>query len=105
MIANRCRTRRRRSTSRGGAGGRPKPENLPVRSRFIDLPAAQKQGRVKIREEFTEQIEYQPSRFYRLQLVRPVYAHPKKAHAPVVTALPPEASPRPVSARASSRTC
>ncbi len=81
------------SKKRGG-GRRPKPENLPVRRRVIDLPAEQKAGLVKIREEITEQIEYQPSRFYRLQLVRPVYAHPKKAHAPVVAALPPQVIPQ-----------
>ncbi len=77
-----------------GGGRRPKPENLPVRRRVIDLPAEQKLGLVKIREEITEQIEYRPSRFYRLQLVRPVYAHPKKAHAPVVAALPPQVIPQ-----------
>jgi transposase len=77
-----------------GGGRRPKPENLPVRRRLIDLPAEQKAGLVKIREEITEQIEYQPSRFYRLQLVRPVYAHPKKAHAPVIAALPPQVIPQ-----------
>jgi len=83
-----------KSTKRRGGGRRPKPENLPVRRRLIDLPAAQRQGLVKIREEITEQIEYQPSRFYRLQLVRPVYAHPKKAHAPVVAALPAQVIPQ-----------
>ena len=77
-----------------GGGRKPKPENLPVRRRLIDLPAEQKEGLVKIREEITEQIEYQPSRFYRLHLVRPVYAHPKKKHAPVVAALPPQVIPQ-----------
>lgn len=77
-----------------GGGRRPKPENLPVRRRLIDLPVEKKAGLVKIREEISEQIEYQPSRFYRLQLVRPVYAHPKKAHAPVIAALPPQVIPQ-----------
>jgi transposase len=75
-------------------GRKPKPENLPVRHRLIDLPAEQKEGLVKIREEITEQIEYQPSRFYRLHLVRPVDAHPKKKHAPVVAALPAQVIPQ-----------
>jgi len=79
-----------RPTKKRGGGRRPKPQNLPVRRRVIDLPAEQKEGLVKIREEITEQIEYQPSRFYRLQLVRPVYAHPRKEHAPVIAALPPQ---------------
>lgn len=77
-----------------GGGRRPKPENLPIRRQLIDLPEEQKAGLVMIREEITEQIEYQPSRFYRLHLVRPVYAHPKKEHAPVVAALPPQVIPQ-----------
>jgi transposase len=77
-----------------GGGRKPKPENLPVRRRLIDLLPEQKEGLVKIREEITEQIEYQPSRFYRLHLVRPVYAHPKKEHAPVVAALPAQVIPQ-----------
>lgn len=77
-----------------GGGRKPKPENLPIRRQLIDLPAEQRQGLVKIREEITEQIEYQPSRFYLLQLVRPVYAHPKKQHAPIVAALPPQVIPQ-----------
>src|SRR5580704_7119191 len=39
------------STKKRGGGRKPKPENLPLRRRFIDLPAEQKQGLVKIREE------------------------------------------------------
>jgi transposase len=77
-----------------GGGRRPKPQNLPVRREVIDLPEAQKAGLVKIREEITEQIEYQPSQFFRLQIVRPVYASPQRAHAPIVAALPPQVIPQ-----------
>jgi transposase len=38
--------------------------------------------------------EFRPSQFYRLHLVRPVYAHPKKAHAPILAALPPQVIPK-----------
>jgi hypothetical protein len=55
-----------------------KPENLPVRREIIDLPEDQKAGLVRIRDEITQQIEYRPSQFYLLELVRPVYAHPEK---------------------------
>jgi transposase len=82
-------------TKRKKRGGRrPKPQNLPVRREVIDLPEEQKAGLVKIREEVTEQIEYQPSQFFRLQIVRPVYASPKRAHAPVVAALPAQVIPQ-----------
>ena len=67
-----------------GGGRRPKPQNLPVRREVIDLPEELKAGLVQIREEITEQIEYQPSQFFRLQIVRPVYASPQRAHAPIV---------------------
>lgn len=79
---------------RKGGGRRPKPENLPVRREVIDLPDAQKAGLVKIREEITEQIEYQPSQFFRLQIVRPVYASPTRGHAPIVAALPVQVIPQ-----------
>jgi len=83
------------SSPRKRGGGRyPKPENLPVRIRLVDLPKDQKVGLVKIREEITEQIEYRPSLFYRMRWVRPVYAHPTKAHAPIVAALPPQVIPK-----------
>jgi transposase len=65
-----------------------------VRGKIIDLPDEQKAGLIKIREEITEQIEYCPSRFYLLRLIRPVYAHPQKAHAPIVAALPPQVIPK-----------
>jgi transposase len=77
-----------------GGGRRPKPQNLPVRREVLDLPEEQKAGLVKIREEITEQIEYQPSQFFRLQIVRPVYASPQRAHAPIVVALPPQVIPQ-----------
>jgi transposase len=77
-----------------GGGRRPKPQNLPVRREVIDLPEAHKAGLVKIREELTEQIEYQPSQFFRLQIVRPVYASPQRAHAPIVATLPPQVIPQ-----------
>jgi transposase len=82
------------SSKKKGGGRNPKPENLPIKRRLIDLPEEQKVGLIKIREEITEQIEFRPSQFYRLHLVRPVYAHPKKQHAPILAALPPQVIPK-----------
>ncbi len=75
-------------------GRRAPPQNLPVHREVIDLPEEQKAGLVKIREEITEQIEYQPSQFFRKQIVRPVYASRERAHAPIVAALPPQVIPQ-----------
>ncbi len=77
-----------------GGGRRPKPANLPIHREVIDLPEEQKAGLVKIREEITEQIEYRPSLFFRRHIVRPVYAHPKKEHSPIIAALPPQVIPQ-----------
>jgi transposase len=77
-----------------GGGRRPHPQNLPVRREVIDLPEDQRVGLVKIREEITTQIEYQPSVFFRRQIVRPVYASPQRAHAPIVAALPAQVIPQ-----------
>lgn len=82
------------SRRRTGGGRRNAPAHLPVHREVIDLPEEQKAGLIRIREEITEQIEYRPSLFYRLQIVRPVYAHPKKVHAPVTAALPPQVIPQ-----------
>jgi transposase len=79
---------------RCGGGRRRAPENLPVKREVIDLPEEQKAGLIKIREEITEQIEYQPSQFYRLQIIRPVYASRARAHAPIVAALPTQVIPQ-----------
>jgi len=68
---------------------RPLPENLPVERVEHDLPEEQKKDPasgeplVKIREEVTEEIDYRPSRFVRVQHVVPVYASPSKMSAPV----------------------
>ena len=83
------------STQRRRGGGRRRaPKNLPVKREVIDLPEEQKAGLIKIREEITEQIEYQPSQFYRLQIIRPVYASRARAHAPIVAALPVQVIPQ-----------
>jgi transposase len=82
------------ASRRKGGGRHPKPENLPVRREIIDLPEDQKAGLVRIRDEITQQIEYRPSQFYLLELVRPVYAHPEKKHAPRIAALPPQVIPQ-----------
>jgi transposase len=79
---------------RRGGGRRRAPENLPVKREVIDLPEEQKAGLIKIREEITEQIEYQPSQFYLLQIIRPVYASRARTHAPIVAALPAQVIPQ-----------
>jgi transposase len=68
---------------------RPIPENLPVERVVHDLPEDQKRDRVtgeplvKIREEVTEEIDYRPSQFVRVQHVVPVYAPADKSGSPI----------------------
>ena len=76
------------SEPRRGGGRRPAPRALPVERIVLDVPETERIGLVKIREEVTEEIDYQPSRFIRRQYVRPVYADPTKTSAPVMAALP-----------------
>jgi transposase len=82
------------SEPRRGGGRRPAPRNLPVERIILDVPEAERVGLVKIREEVTEEIDYQPSRFFRRQYVRPVYADPAKTSAPVVAPLPARVIPQ-----------
>lgn len=68
---------------------RPIPANLPVERIVHDLPEEQKrhpqtgEPLVQIREEITEEIDYRPSQFVRVQHVVPVYAAADKSLAPV----------------------
>jgi transposase len=68
---------------------RPIPANLPVERVVHDLPEAQKRDPLTgetlrvIREEITEEIDYRPSRFVKVQHVVPVYASRDKSTAPV----------------------
>lgn len=72
---------------------RPVPAHLPVERVEHDLPEEQKkdpqsgEALVKIREEITEEIDYRPSRFVKVQHVVPVYASPSKSCAPVQASL------------------
>jgi transposase len=48
---------------------------------------------VVIREEITEEVDYRPGMLFRRQIIRPVYASPSHAAAPVIAALPPRVIP------------
>jgi transposase len=68
---------------------RPIPADLPVERVVHDLPEAEKhdavtgEALVQIREEITEEIDFRPSQFVRVQHVVPVYAPADKSCAPV----------------------
>jgi transposase len=79
---------------RKGGGRRPAPEHLPIERIEIDLPEAEKAGLVRIREEITEELDYEPSRFIRRHYVRFVYADPTKQVAPKLPRLPPRVIPQ-----------
>jgi len=72
----------------------PFPENLPEERERIDLPDEQKKGLIQIRLEVTRQIDFKPGYFFWRVIERPVYAHPKRAHAPRVMPLPPQVIPQ-----------
>ncbi len=77
-----------------GGGRRRAPEHLPIERVEIDLPEAEKAGLVRIREEITEELDYQPSQFIRRHYVRFVYADPTKQTAPKIPPLPPRVIPQ-----------
>ena len=67
------------------------PENLPVVEEVLEpevVQAEPEQWR-RIGEEVSEQLDYEPGRFFRRRLVRPKYVHKTNRDlAPVVAALP-----------------
>jgi transposase len=79
---------------RRGGGRRPAPQHLPVERVILDVPAAEREGCVRIREEVTEEIDYVPSRFIRRHYVRPVYARADKTTAPLIAVLPARVLPQ-----------
>ena len=74
-------------------------EDLPVLETVVhDVQEAQKlapdgTALVKIREEITEEVDYQPGKLFRRRIIRPVYASPSHACAPQVAALPARVIP------------
>lgn len=79
---------------KGGGGRRAPPKHLPIVREVIDLPEDQKAGLKWIRDEITSQLGYRRSQFFLRQIVRPVYAHPEREHAPKVMPLPPQVIPQ-----------
>lgn len=78
-----------------GGGRRAAPENLPVlETVVIDLSAEQKAGLVWMRDEVSYEQDYQPSQFFRRKIVRPIYAHPRKAHGPLIAPMPARVIPQ-----------
>ncbi len=74
-------------------------EDLPVlETVIIDLSAAQKLAAdgtalVKIRDEITDEVDYQPGKLFRRQIIRPVYASPTHRCPPQQAALPARVIP------------
>ena len=74
-------------------------EDLPVLETItLDLSEAEKTAPdgtalVKIREEITDEVDYQPGKLFRRQIIRPVYASPRHCGAPQVAPLPARVIP------------
>ena len=74
-------------------------EDLPVLETItLDLPEAEKTAPdgtalVKIREEITDEVDYQPGKLFRRQIIRPVYASPRHVGVPQVAPLPARVIP------------
>ena len=74
-------------------------EDLPVLETItLDLPETEKTAPdgtalVKIREEITDEVDYQPGKLFRRQIIRPVYASPRHVGVPQVAPLPARVIP------------
>ena len=72
-------------------GRKPLPKNLPRKKLVHELPVDQlacpccRQARTRIREEISEQLEYEPGSLYVIEHVRPTYAC-KNCEAHLITA-------------------
>jgi len=79
----------RSKPAKPGHGRQTLPDHLPRVREEIDLPEAEKvcsvceTPKVRIREEVTEQLEYIPASLFVKQIVRPVYACPRRCEISV----------------------
>jgi len=74
-------------------------EDLPILETItLDLPESEKfapdgTALVKIRESITDEVDYQPGKLFRRQIIRPVYASPRHVGTPQVVPLPARVIP------------
>lgn len=77
------------------------PQNLPVVDQVIDPEPVQADPQAwrHIGEEVSEQLDYEPARFFRRRLIRRKYVKRSEAHlAPIIAALPPSLQERCIAA-------
>jgi transposase len=81
--------RRRKQNAPKPHGREPLPEHLPVERIEIDPPELH-EGKIRIGEEVSEQLEWRSASFVRVQVVRPKYADRNDPSQGVVVGEPPE---------------
>ncbi len=92
----------KRSAPRRGKERAPRlPENLPVVDQVIDPEPVQADPQAwrHIGEEVSEQLDYEPARFFRRRLIRSKYVKRSEGHlAPIIAPLPPSLQERCIAA-------
>lgn len=87
----------RRKPNRNGQDAISIPDDLPVKSTFLDIPEKEKvcpetgKSLVQIGTEVSHKLAHEPGSYYIKEIVRPKYAHPKKEEAGIITADLPDA--------------
>jgi transposase len=86
----------RRKPNRNGQDAISIPEDLPVKSTFLDIPEEKKicletgEALVQIGVEVSHKLAHEPGSYYIKEIIRPKYANPKKEEAGIITADLPE---------------
>jgi transposase len=76
------------------SGGRRPLKRGPTRVQVIDVPEAERVGKVWLRNEVTIKQGYEAAHGYLLMIIRPIYASPDKIEPPVVAPLPAQVIPK-----------
>ncbi len=82
----------RRKPNRNGQDAISIPDDLPVKTTFLDIPEEEKvcpetgEPLVQIGTEVSQKLAHEPGSYYIKEIVRPKYAHPKKEEAGIITA-------------------
>lgn len=76
------------------SGGRRPLKMGPMRSLVVDVPEAERVGKIWLRNEIIIKQGHEPAHGYLLQIIRPIYVSPDKTEPPVVAPLPAQVIPR-----------
>jgi transposase len=86
-----AKTKRKRPPNSGGR--RPRKPG-PMRVQVVDVPEAERVGKIWLRNDISIKEGYEPAQRYLLKIIHPIYVDPNKIEPPLSAPLPPQVIPK-----------